>query len=125
MPRDGLPICKPLLQMLSIKEPVKESRGKAFDSLEHLLDKMKNKFNFIKFGIENNDDLITEHCMNFKSEVQLTAEEVIQQVNDLTDQIIEEINQYEKETIEFNKTNSKILIGFNNILKVIQIIHNI
>jgi hypothetical protein len=33
MPKDGLPICKPLLQMLSIK-PIKVSRGKAFDSLE-------------------------------------------------------------------------------------------
>ena len=99
MPRDGLPICKPLLQMLSIK-PVKVSRGKAFDSLEILLDKMQNKCNFIKLGIENSDDLVKEHCMNLKSEVQLTAEEVIQQVNDLTDQIIEEINDYEKETIQ-------------------------
>jgi hypothetical protein len=46
MPRDGLPICKPLLQMLSIK-PVKVSRGKAFDSLEILLDKIQNKCNVI------------------------------------------------------------------------------
>jgi hypothetical protein len=78
MSRDGLPICKPLLQILSIK-PTKVPRGKVFDSLEHLLNKMKNKFNFIKFSIENSDYLILKHCMNLKSEekVQLTAEEVI------------------------------------------------
>jgi hypothetical protein len=79
--------------------------------------------NFIKLGIENSDDLVKEHCMNLKSEVQLTAEEVIQQVNDLTDQIIEEINDYEKGTIEFNKTNSKNLAGFNNILKELESFH--
>jgi hypothetical protein len=122
MPKDGLPICKPLLQMLSIK-PVKVSRGKAFDSLEILLDKMQNKCNFIKLGIENSDDLVKEHCMNLKSEVHLTAEEVIQQVNDLTDQIIEEINDYEKETIEYNKKNSKNLVGFNNIVKELESFH--
>jgi hypothetical protein len=122
MPRDGLPICKPLLQMLSIK-PVKVSRGKVFDSLEILLDKIQNKCNFIKLGIENSDDLVKDHCMNLKSEVQLTAEEVIQQVNDLTDKIIEEINDYEKETIEYNKKNSKNLVGFNNILKELESFH--
>ena len=66
MPREGLPINKPLLQMLSIK-PVKVSRGKAFDSLEILLDKIQNKCNFIKLGIVNSDDLVKEHCINLKS----------------------------------------------------------
>ncbi len=67
--------------------------------------------------------MVKEHCMNLKSEVQLTAEEVIQQVNDLTDKIIEEINDYEKETIEYNKKNSKNLVGFNNIVKELELFH--
>jgi hypothetical protein len=39
MPRDGLPINKSLSIMLSIK-PSKVSRGKVFDLLETLLDKI-------------------------------------------------------------------------------------
>jgi hypothetical protein len=40
MPLDGLPVCKPLLAMLSLK-PIKLSRGKVFDTLENNLDVIK------------------------------------------------------------------------------------
>ena len=39
---------------------------------------LKNKCNYFKLGIENSDDLVKEHCINLKCEVQLTVEEVIQ-----------------------------------------------
>ena len=93
-------------------KPIKVSRSKV-DLLKTLLDKIQNKCNFVKLGIENSDDLVKEHFINLKIEVQLTAEEVIQQVNDLTDQIIEEIDEHKKEKIEFYKTNSKNLVDFN------------
>jgi hypothetical protein len=106
---------------LSFK-PIKVSRSKV-DLLKTLLDKIQNKCNFVKLGIENSDDLVKEHFINLKIEVQLTAEEVIQQVNDLTDQIIEEIDEHKKEKIEFYKTNSKNLVDFNNIVKELKSFH--
>ena len=106
MPKNGLPICKSLLKLLSIM-PINVSRGYSYDLLEKLLDEMQKKTNIIKLGIENSNDFVKEHCMNLRSDVQLTAEEVILQVNEITTKIIEEIDEYEKELIEFNKTNKE------------------
>jgi hypothetical protein len=74
----------------------------------------------IKLGIDNSSDLVNEYCLELKSEVQLAAEEIILQVEDLSTKIIEEINEYEKELIEFNKNNSKSLDEFNKIAKELE-----
>ena len=50
MPKDGLSICKPLLQMISVK-PTKQSRGKTFDMLENLLKVVEKNRSLIKHGI--------------------------------------------------------------------------
>jgi len=122
MPKNGLIICKPLLKLLCIM-PTNVSRGKSYDLLEKLLDEMQNKTSFIRLGIENSDDFVKEHCMNLRNDVQLTAEEVILQVNDITTKIIEEIDEYEKELIEFNKTNKESLDDFNKIVKEMESFH--
>ncbi len=57
--------------------------------------------NFIKLGTENSNDLIKEHCIDLRSDVQLKAEEVIQQVNDKITKLIEKIDEYQKNTIQF------------------------
>jgi hypothetical protein len=122
MPKNGLPINKSLLKLLSIM-PTNVSRGKSYDLLEKLLDEMQKKTHFIRLGIENSDDFVKEHCMNLRSDVQLTAEEVILQVNDITTKIIEEIDEYEKELIEFNKTNRESLEQFTKIVKEMESFH--
>ena len=61
---------------------------------------------FIKFAIENSVDLVNTHCIDLRNDVQLTAEEAIQQINDLSSQIIVEIDEYEQKLIEYNKNNS-------------------
>ncbi len=82
MPKNGLPINTALKELLSYK-PIKVSRGKLFDSLLKSLDGIQKMRNFIKLGTENSNDLIKEHCIDLRSDVQLKAEEVIQQVNDI------------------------------------------
>jgi hypothetical protein len=124
MPKNGLIFCKPLLKLLSII-PTNVSRGKSYDLLEKLLDEMQKKNNFIKVGIENSNDFVKEHCMNLRNDVQLTAEEVILQVNDFSSKIIEEIDEYEKELIEFNNTNKESLDAFNKIVKEMESFHSI
>ncbi len=71
----------------------------------------------MKLGIENSNDLIKEHFMDLRSDVQLTAEEVILQVNDFSSKIIQKIDEYEKELIKLNKTNSESLSAFKAIVK--------
>jgi len=113
MPLDGLPVCKPLLAMLSLK-PIKLSRGKVFDTLENNLDVIKKKRNYIKLGLNDNNDIVREHFMHLKNEVQLAAEEASLQIGDSTSQLIEELDEYEKELIQFNKSNLRTLAGFNH-----------
>ena len=90
MPKNGLSNNKALLKMLSIKS-TKVSRGKAFDSLQKLLDEIQKKQNFIQLGFKNSSDFVNEHCLNLRSNVQLATEEVILQVNYLSSKLIEQI----------------------------------
>jgi hypothetical protein len=73
--------------------------------LKKLLDEIQKKHRCIKRGIENSTDLINEYCLELRTEVQVTAEEIILQVNDLSSKLIEEI-------IEFNKANKESLEHF-------------
>jgi len=124
MPQDGLPIMKPLLKLLSIK-PSKVSRGKAFDSLLKLLDEIEIKHRYFKLGIENSNEMVNIHCIDLRNDVQLKAEEAIQQINELSSQIIEEIDEYEQKLIEYNKTNSKLLDEFNKNAKELETFHSV
>jgi hypothetical protein len=122
MPKDGLPTIKPFLELLSI-DPKKVSRGEAFDLLEKLLNEIEMKQNFIKFCIENSTDLVKEHSIELRNNVQLAAEEAILQINDLCSKVIEDIDEYEQEMIRFNNTNSKSLDVFKNIVKDLESFH--
>jgi len=82
MPKNGLPINILATKML-LMIPTEVSRGEAFDILQQSLDDLKKKRNLIKRGIESSNDLLKEHCMGLRNDVQLKAEEVILQVNDL------------------------------------------
>lgn len=124
MPKNGLSNNKALLKMLSIKS-TKVSRGKAFDSLQKLLEDIQKKHGLIKLGIENSTDFVKEYCIDLRSDVQIKTEEAIQQINGISSKIIEEIDGYEKELFEFNKNNSKSLDRFNNISKELESFHNL
>jgi len=123
MPKNGLLINDALMKILSVKLK-KIPRGKAFDSLEILLNEIQKKENLMKLGIENSSDLIKEHCIELRSDVQLKAEEVIQLVNDLSSKIIEEIDEYEKESIEFNRANLESLGVFKKIANELESFHS-
>jgi hypothetical protein len=124
MPKKGLPLNTALKDLLAYK-PSRVSRGNLFDSLQKSLNDIQKKHNFIKLGIENSNDLVKEHCIDLRSDVQLTAEEVIQQVNDMTTKLIEKIDEFEKDTIQFNNNNSKSLDAFNVIAKELESFHAI
>jgi hypothetical protein len=123
MPKNGLLINDALMKILSVKLK-KIPRGKAFNSLEILLNEIQKKENLMKLGIENSSDLIKEHCIELRSDVQLKAEEVIQLVNDLSRKIIEEIDEYEKESIEFNRANLESLGVFKKIANELESFHS-
>jgi len=124
MPQDGLPNNEIVLEILEI-EIIQVSRGEAHDSLKILLNEIQKKRSIIKLGIDNSTDLVKEHCINLRSDVQLKTEEAIQQINDINSKLIEEIDEYEQELIEFNKNNSKSLETFNSIVKELESFHTL
>ena len=72
MLKNGLVTSEALLEILSIKQ-TNVSRGRAFDQLKNLLDNIQYKRNYIKLGIENGTDLVKEHCIELRSDVQLKS----------------------------------------------------
>ena len=124
MPKNGLPDNKIVLKMLSV-ELKKVSRGIAFDSLIKLLDEIQKKRNIISLSINKSSDLVKEHCLELRGNVQQAAEEVILQVDDISTKIMEEIDEYEKELIEFNKNNPKLLDEYNKIAKELETFHKV
>jgi len=124
MPKNGLPDNKVALKMLSVK-PIKVFRGEAVDLLEKKLDDILKKHKLIKYSIENSTDLVKEHCIDLRSDVQLKTEEAIQQINDLSSKIIEEIDEYEEELIELNNTNSKSLDKLNKLALELESFHDL
>ncbi len=123
MPEDGLPNNKLAFKMLSIKL-TKVSRGEVFDSLIKLLDVLQEKTSLIKLGIENSDDFVKEHCLDLRSEVQLTTEEVLLQVNEISTKLIKQIDEYEQKLIKSNKINTGPINHFNKIVKEMELFHS-
>jgi len=122
MPKEGLLNNKLALEILSI-ELTSVSRGEAYNLLKKMLDEIKMKISIFKNCIENGNDLVKEHCIELRSDVQLRAEQVILRVNDMSSKLIEEIDEYEKDLIEFNKNNTKSLDAFNSIVKELESFH--
>ena len=63
----------------------------------------------------NSDDCIKEYCIELRGKVQLTTEQAIEEINDLSEQVIGEINDYEQEIINLNKNNADSLKRFETI----------
>jgi hypothetical protein len=68
MPKNGLPINKILIKMLSTSL-IKVSRGKYFDLMKNLLNQVQSKRDRIKHTIENSGKLITEYFNGLRSEI--------------------------------------------------------
>ncbi len=123
MPKNGLPFNKALLKMLSIK-PTLVSRGKAFETIQKTLDQTEQKYNYIKRGIENSNDLIKEHFMDQINSVQISVEEIILQIKDKGAKLIKNINEYEQKLILINKTRNKSSLDeFQQVAKKIKTFH--
>jgi hypothetical protein len=114
MPKNGLPISKALVDILSIKS-LDVSRGNAFETLQGTLKEIENNKIGLKHHLNNSDDCIKEYCIELRGKVQLTTEQAIEEINGLSEQVIGEINDYEQEIINLNKNNVDSLKRFETI----------
>jgi hypothetical protein len=119
----GLPINKSLKILLSIK-PVEVYRCDSVNSLKLVLNEIKNKFENITFGINNGVDQVKEHCISLRSEVQLAAEESIEQINCLADEFLTQINEYEAKCAQINENNFEVKKDFKKTVDELKQFYN-
>jgi len=124
MPKNGLPENNIVLKMLSIK-PIKVYRGESVELLEKSLKDILKKQILIKHTIENTKDIITDHCIELRSSVQLKTEEAIQNINEMSSKIIEEIDKHENELILSNELNLKTIYEYEEVAKELEAFYTI
>jgi hypothetical protein len=73
--------------------------------------------------LTNPTDYIKEHFINLRNEVQLAAEELHEQIDDLSEEVILEINEYEKKLINSNNINLDSFQSFKLIEKQLESFH--
>ena len=118
-----MPINKSLKVLLSIK-PVEVYRCDSVNSLKIVLNEIKNKFENITFGINNGVDQVKEHCISLRSEVQLAAEESIEQINCLADEFLTQINEYEAKCVQINEKNFEVKEDFKKTVDELKQFYN-
>jgi hypothetical protein len=124
MPKNGLPENNIVLKMLSIK-PIKVYRGESVELLEKSLKDILKKQILIKHTIENTKDIITDHCIELRSSVQLKTEEAIQNINEMSSKIIEDIDKHENELILSNELNLKTIYEYEEVAKELEAFYTI
>jgi hypothetical protein len=122
MHKNGLPLNKIVLEMLSL-EAIQVSRGKVFNALQKILKDIQKEQNLFEHYLTNPTDYIKEHFINLRNEVQLTAEELHEQIDDLSEEVILEINEYEKKLINSNNINLDSFQSFKLIEKQLESFH--
>ncbi len=87
-----------------------------------MLDEIQKKTNFIKLGNENTNDFVKEYYMSLRSNVQLTTEEAIQKIKEISIKLIKGIDDHEQETLEFN-TLTKSFDDSKQIIKELELFY--
>jgi hypothetical protein len=118
LPEKGLPLNKPIIQMLSL-ETIKVSRGTNFNTLQETL-KIIQK-NQILLDYINHPDYLKEHFLDLKNQIQLTIELIHEKLDKMNKQFIDELDKYENqlkyidlESFRLFKETSKELQNFNS-----------
>ena len=118
-PIKGFPINKAVLNLLTT--PLKEVyRGEDIETIEQNLKKIQNILNEITFDVENSDFKLKEFCTELRTQVQLSTEMKLNQINEMSDLLLKEIDDYETECIRMINYNKITEITSNDFYKEIK-----
>jgi hypothetical protein len=120
LPEEGFPVNRSLISLKSI-DPV---LIKQIELFQQSLDRIKETIIQLSFTINNSDEQIQEHCMNIKNDIQLTKEEAIEHISDLSEQLIQDVNEYERKCIRLNRMNSFDYKHYLNVLNELEMFHS-
>lgn len=94
MPQQGFLVNKTVLILLA-KQPSEVYRSRAVEHLKEKLNEIQQKMTLLLYGINNSIDKIKEQCINLRSDVQLAAEQAVEQINESSQELINHIKSYQ------------------------------
>ncbi len=106
LPEEGLPLNKTVMSLLSM-QPSEVYRSHSVEELKQTLDSMRKKIASLYYGLNHGADKIREQCIEMKKDVQLAAEEAVQQIFSFSDAMIKEIDRFEKNTLKSYREREK------------------
>lgn len=115
LPSEGLPTVKALHEILALK-PNEVHRSDNVNLLKHSLNDLNEKIEHISNGLRNGVELIKDHCIDLRAELQLATELTIQQINEFNAFFLSRINQYETECIAQFEASEKRKSEFEELL---------
>ncbi len=119
-PENGFPVNK-LLSELLVQESKDVYRGKYVERFKRNLLALRSSKKRFAINVETGVDKIREHCMGLRINVDLAAEEAIEQINKFRYSILDEINKYEKEATNAYQTDEESPRNFTEFINELQI----
>lgn len=103
--------CNSFHPILSSDEASASKDSPLNNEFKSILNEIQTKLTKTEFDLQNGENLIKEHCIELRRQVQLANEVKIQEINKLGESMINEIDIYEKESLEtyakINKESSE------------------
>lgn len=93
MPDEGLAVNKLALGLLS-SQPNEVYRSRCVEELKEKLFKMRQKIASLSFGINAGLEKIKLECIELRIQVQLAAEQAIEQITIFNEEFLNEINLF-------------------------------
>jgi len=121
--KKGFPLCKPLYKILS-KSSNAIYRGEQIEKLAANIKFIENELRKMEFDLNHGTDVIKDHCIELRRQVQLATELKIQELNQANKRLIKQIDDFETECINnYNKWNKTKHNRYNKRLNEYKIAH--
>lgn len=92
----GFPLNYSVIQLISL-QPKEIYRSKEIEILKLNLNKLNKIVNEIEFNIENSNYKLNEYCNEFRTQIMLSTDKRIIEIQDISDSLIKRIDSYENE----------------------------
>jgi hypothetical protein len=109
--KKGFPLCKPLYKILS-KSSNAIYRGEQIEKLAANIKFIENELRKMEFDLNHGTDVIKDHCIELRRQVQLATETSIQKIYQFNETMIKKVDDFELESfLAYTSLNKERMNG--------------
>ena len=124
IPKNGFKSWEALNEFYSKELKLKDIyRGESAAKLKNNLKEIQNQIDHLDFSLANSIDVIKEHCLKLRTEVNLETELAIKQIQDIRDEMIQDIDTYQTNCISNLESNKVQTQEFDDIFNEMRSFH--